>query len=322
MSEVRIDTTPDGVDDELGDDLRLGLLIATQGAQRIVQMITDTMREREQAQTQETERFRAELEAHRAMATAATRDAGTDKWWQDSSPMQIADAWAVARVWEGQDPELTRRAEAMREGLSDRYGIANPDELGVRDLVKARQDDRAAQVADPLAFAQWQEREYGQFANDLAGQREQLVGLREQAPDGRRQFMGGEDGLAVQDQGAWLDARIGSLEDLERGARLEQEHAAQRGERLLATGAAPATGREWTDAWNTVERREALRTDLTAAGAHPEVVNARLLAERGIGFSPAEAARAGRQAANQAPSQAQRGVRQQQQQARRTRRAR
>lgn len=261
MSEIRLDTAPDGVEDQVGEDLRLALLIAAHGAQRLMQTFTDKSRQREQENREATHRFQAELEAHKAMATAVTRDAGSERWWQESSPQQIAHAWGVARVWEGRDPELDSRAQALRDGLSDRYGISDPDLLTVRDLVAAQRGERAAQVASPLEHAEWEAREFGHYAEELARQREALTtDPGESRPDEVHRSAAGEAGTGVQEHPEWAGAPAEGLEALERDARLGQRHAEDRADRLRSYGAKPSTDHEWSKAWDTAERREALRT--------------------------------------------------------------
>lgn len=304
MSEIRLDTAPDGIEDQGGEDLRLALLIAAQGAQRLMQTFTDRSRQREQASREGSRRFQAELEAHKAMATAVTRDAGSERWWQESSPQQIAHAWEVARVWEGRDPELGSRAQTLRDGLTARYGISDPDVLTVRDLVAAQRDDRAAQVASPLEHAEWQAREFGRYAEELAREREALTAdLR-------------EGGTTVQDYPDWTGARVDGLEGLEREARLGQRHAEARADRLRAYGAAPGTNQEWSTAWDTAERREALRGRLQAAGVPADAANARLLTDRAQGVPPQ--ASVGQQPATPGPARRAAAPRRTQQQ-RRTR---
>lgn len=287
MSEtMRPDFTPDGVADEFGEDLRLGLLIATQGAHRMIQMFTDAKREQARESREQAQQFQAEVQAHHAMAMAATRNAGSDRWWQETSPRDIAHAWEVARTWEGRDPELSERAQAIREGLSDRYGIADPDTMTVKDLVDAARDDRGLAAQAPLAAAQWEESEYGQLADRLRDERRRL---ETDAVKGRESGWSAPGGGDYQD--GWLQNRIEGLGELERDAHLEQRHAGDRADRLVEHGAKPGSGREWEAAWDTPERRERLRSHLVEAGVPADAVRARLLADHAQGRPPSEAAR-------------------------------
>lgn len=313
MSEtMRPDFTPDGVADEFGEDLRLGLLIATQGAHRMIQMFTDAKREQERESREQAQQFQAEVQAHHAMALAATRDAGSDRWWQDTSPRDIAHAWEVARTWEGRDPELSERAQAIREGLADRYGIADPDTMTVKDLVDAARDDRGLAAQAPLAAAQWEESEYGQLADRLRDERQRLEA---DVVKGRESGWSAPGGGDYQD--GWLENRIESLGGLERDARLEQRHAGERADRLVEHGARPGSSQEWAAAWDTAERREQLRSHLVDTGTPPDAARARILADHAQGRPPGEAARAG--AVQQGPPSRRRPNLAQQQQRRRTR---
>lgn len=318
-SEIRIDTTQDGVEDQIGEDLRLGLLIAAQAAHRLMDRFSERAREREREAREETQRFQAELEAHRAMAAAVTRDAGTDRWWQESSPQQIARAWEVGRVWEGRDDELSARVQAVREGLADRYGITDPDQLTVRDLVAAQRDERAAQLASPLESAEWEARQYGQFAAELRRERQDLaqdVNQDREQPSRPREFVAGQDGTEVHDRAEWAQDRVHALADLERQARHGETEAKERADRLRGHGAKPATDREWATAWDTADRREALRTRLREAGVPADAASSRLLTDRAQGQPPRASVE---QRAGQYARQGRRTPQQRVQQQRRTR---
>lgn len=212
------------------------LLIATQGAQRLMQMWNDSAREREHMEREQAQRFQAELEAHKALARASTRDAGTEAWWQRVSPAQVASAYAAAHVWESRDPDMATTAQTLREGLADRYGITNPDQLSVQDLVHASKDERAAQVAGPLAHAEWESAQYGRYADELGRQRT-AVEAQLAAVDGGRQFVAGEQDTEVYDRPEWLRHRAAALADLEGLARYGQQIADGRADRLRVQGA-------------------------------------------------------------------------------------
>lgn len=302
MSEIRVDTEPDAIENQIEDDMRLGLLLATQAGQFLAQSISQQMRERERDTRGQTERARAELEAHRAAALATTRGAGEQDWWARSTPAETARAWQVARGWEEHDPQMAERAANIREGLADRYGINDPDRLTVQDLVNAARDERAAHVASPLDQAVWEEHESGRYGDELAAQREDLlreVSAGTNSPGGRNdlgqgqgyQFVAGEDGTTVHDRAEWVESRIDALDSVEREARLVQRHAEDRGDRLRAHGAAPATGQDWEQAWDTVERRQGLRDRLQEAGVPADAVRGRMAAETAQGRPPVDAVR-------------------------------
>lgn len=262
MSEIDMNVT-DGVDDAVGEDLRLGLLIATQAAERLMQQVAEQRRQAETEAGRGAERAQAEWEAHRALARGATRGVEHDRWWQESSPAQVARAWTVATAWQGHDPELAERAGTLRQGLADRYGITNPDQLDVQDLVNAQRDHRAAQVAGPVNEAEWQAREYTRYAEELGTRRENLD---QQAPDG-------------VDYPAAQEAEHASVNDLQGQALDLAGQAQERADRLRGQGAAPTTGKEWDNAYDTVQRRTQLREQLSGAGVDAEATNARVLSD-------------------------------------------
>lgn len=289
MSEIGMDATPDGVEDQIGEDLRLTLLVATQGAQRMMQVWNDRSREREQMEREQAQRFQAELEAHKAMAQAATRDAGSEQWWQRASPAQIAAAYAAAQVWESRDPQLASTAEQLREGLADRYGIADPDQMSVQDLVHASKDNRAAQVAGPLAHAEWEGRQYGSYADELGRQRagiEAQLAAATSSEGQPRQFVAGADGTTVHERPEWLHHRAAAIGDLEDQARQSRRQSEDRADRLRGQGATTQSEQEWSKKWDTPERREALRERLRTAGVPADAAAGRLLTDRAMGRSP------------------------------------
>lgn len=309
MSEnsFRIDSTPDGMEDEFQDDLRLGLLLATQAGQFLAQRVASQMDEARRQSQDQAQRAQAEIEAHRAAAHAATRDAGEQTWWDRSTPAQIAGAWHLARGWEVHDEQMSQRAGFIREGLADRYGITDPDRLEVADLVNAARDERAAQVASPLDDAKWKEREFGRYADELAAQRNQLetdlaappprgwklpvAGLPDLWPTSNLYVANTDEVEQGYQREEWLESRIDALDGLERDARLGQPYAADRADRLTGHGAKPAIGQEWDRAWDTAERREGLRERMVQAGVPPETIRGRMAAETAQGRPVRDAVR-------------------------------
>lgn len=286
MSEIGMDATPDGVEDQIGEDLRLTLLVATQGAQRMMQVWNDRSREREQMEREQSQRFQAELEAHKAMAQAATRDAGSEQWWQRVSPAQIAAAYAAAHVWEDRDPQMATTAQSLREGLADRYGIINPEELTVQDLVEAGKGEGAARVAGPLAYAEWESKQYGAYADELGRQRGDVEAQLATVTGNQRQLVAGDAGTEVHEGPEWLRHRADALGGLANQARRGQNDAEGRADRLRGQGATLQGEAGWSKQWDTPERREALRDRLSAAGVPADAAAGRLLADRAMGRPP------------------------------------
>lgn len=291
MSDIHMDAAPDQVEDQLTEDFRLTLLLATQAAQHMVAAFTERQREARAQSQEETRRFQAELQAHRAMALASTRDAGSEAWWQESAPRDMAHAWEVAKVWEERDPELSQRAARMREGFSDRFGIQDPDGMSLEDLVQARAAD-PARVESPLQEAEWRSGQYADYANELRQEHRRLTGQLS-ATDHPG------DALSETERDSII-TRLASAGSLAAHADRLSAAAAGEAERLRAAGSPPRSLSDTATAWDTPQRREALRERLRAANVPEDAQQARLLTDRAQG-SPPEAA-ASRPPAGQAPA--------------------
>lgn len=287
MSEISIDTTPDGVEDQLGEDLRLTLLLAAQAAQRTVQMFDERSRDTARETQDNARRFQAELQAHHAAALAATEGAGTDRWWQDASPREMAAAWQAARVWEGRDPELTDRVSALREGFADRYGVTDPDQLRLIDLMAMRGDNvhRQALLASPLAEADWQATQARVYGEELRAEGARLRAELADLPPGQREFVAG-DQVQGFDRREWLESRLHAVEQTAAQAQTVQHEAESRVDRLRSTGAKAPSQQDWAASWDTPQRREALRSRLERANVPTDAATARILTDRAQGLPP------------------------------------
>lgn len=287
MSDVTIDTTPDGVEDQIGEDLRLTLLLAAQAAQRMVQMFDERSRDARRDSQDATRRFHAELQAHHAAALAATEGAGSDRWWREATPREMAAAWQAARVWEGRDPELSGRVAALREGFADRYGVSDADQLRLVDVMAMRGDstDRQAMLASPLAEAEWQADQARVYGEELRAEGERLRAELADLPTGQRQFVAGEE-VQGFDRRDWLESRLHAVEETAGQAQTVQGEAEARADRLRATGAKEPSGQDWAATWDTPQRREALRSRLERANVPADAAAARLLTDRAQGMPP------------------------------------
>lgn len=287
MTQIRVDSTPDGVEDQIGEDLRLTLLLAAQAAQRMVQMFDERSRDSAREGQDATRRFQAEMQAHHAAAVAATQDSGTDRWWQEATPRQMAAAWQAARVWEGRDPELTERVAALREGFADRYGVADPDQLRLVDVMAMRGDstDKQAQLASPLAEAQWQADQARVYGEELRAEGDRLRAELGDLPAGHRQFVAG-DQVQGFDRRDWLESRLHAVEQTAGQAQSVLREAEGRVQRLSATGAKAPAEQDWAAKWDTPERREGLRSRLERANVPADAAAARLLTDQAQGLPP------------------------------------
>lgn len=292
MSDITVDSTPDGVEDQLGEDLRLSLLLAAQSAQRLIQIFDERQQDLARQSQDATRRFQAEMQAHHAAATAATQGCDQDRWWHEASPRQLAAAWQAARVWEGREADMTARVETLREGFSDRYGVDDPDQLRLVDVMATRGDsaDKAARLASPLAEAEWTADQARAYADELTRESNRLRAELNDLPAGQRQFVAGEQ-TAGFDRHDWLTARLAAVERTAGDAQATQRQAEATADRLRAAGAGTQDPKAWGATWDIPERRHALRERLLAANVPSDAAQARLLTDRAQGMPPSAATR-------------------------------
>jgi hypothetical protein len=225
--------------------------------------IADVRREQEPSPVRDAMRaFDAERDAARTEVSAA----GDPKWWESSTPEQIAATYETAAAWEAVDPELARTAEQMRTELRDRYGVDNP-QAGQSALREALERD---------------ERTRG----DAGHQRS-------------------ESGIDVVEAGALMATadrldREGERRDREQH---ERDQAAVTGvhdsdQALVGRGDGSAEHTEsdayrdaGEDAYDSAERREAWADDMESEGLTADQVQGRIAADRNQATHPREAVR-------------------------------
>lgn len=277
MSEIDLTGAADNLEDMVGEDMRLGLLVASQLAERLSSQLAERRRQEENMAERDAAAARQEFEANRSLARGATAGVENDKWWQDATPAQIQHSWTLARGWEGHDELMAQRAEQMRQGLMDRYGVGRPDAMTLTDLMEARRE-HAAQAEGPVNDAEWQAREYAKYAEELRAQQENVADYAGPAPEG-------------YDQERWQRDNQEVLKDLENRAEALSDNAHERAERLRSQGTAPAQSRDWEHKYDTPERRTQLREQLNKSGVQPEAADARHLADVSQGKPAADAVR-------------------------------
>ncbi len=108
----------------------------------------------------------------------------------------------------------------MREGFADRFGIQDPDQLTVRDLIQTAESSAEAQAraASPLAQAEWEVAQFGSYADELGREAERLQGVVEDAavpgPDGEPKSAPDHE---------WATSRLAAVQDLQGRAVDERE---------------------------------------------------------------------------------------------------
>lgn len=300
MSEYALDMTPDGVGDEVNEDFKMALLIAGRVAEQLVQKMGQRAAEAKRESEQRSRDAAEQMEAHRAVARAAAQDVGTDQWWQKSGPDDVARAWEQIRPWKAYDPDLARTTQDLRDGLAARYDVPNPDDLDVHDLYTTIADrdaqTRGAQLgrfgSESVNEAEWRAGQFTRYADELGDLRQDLERRAAQGPGAARPFgeelwVAGQEAVPADEQ--WLSERAGAVGDLETRARQEAQRATADADRLRDHG--QSQDRDAAADYDTPQRREQLRADLTGRGVHPEAVQARVLSDVAQGRPAAEAAK-------------------------------
>src|SRR5262249_19894323 len=78
------------------------------------------------------------LEAQRAAARPALRNAWSDAWWRRAAPKDIADAYQLAAGWAGTgDGYAAAVAEDIRARVRRRYGIEVPEPASHENVLAA-----------------------------------------------------------------------------------------------------------------------------------------------------------------------------------------
>lgn len=149
----------DGVIEEVGGQMRIALMAATQMAEKFSRLREELTR-RAQAQTeQQTRELRVRFDADRNAARATVAPTARPEWWNTASVQDVAEMYQTRRAWEPVDEDMASAAQHMRDEVRDRYGVdvdgdtvRGGDEL-VRDALvtaTARADEDRTASEDPM----------------------------------------------------------------------------------------------------------------------------------------------------------------------------
>lgn len=141
----------DGIDEVVDGSLRQSLMAASRLAETLARMRQDSLRQREQQDTQSAHEAQVREAAQRAAVQGALAPVQKDQWWEQAQPKDIAQVHALAEVWKDHDPTALAAAGRIRYEVQRRHGIDTRDvgadaaylESGI-ETISAEQARRAA----------------------------------------------------------------------------------------------------------------------------------------------------------------------------------
>jgi hypothetical protein len=142
---------PDGIDDVVDGSLRQSLMAASRLAETIARMRQESLRQREQQDTQSAHEAQVREAAQHAAVQGALATVQKDQWWEQAQPKDIAQVHSLAEGWKDHDPTALAAAERIRYEVQNRYGIDSREvgadaaylESGI-EAISAEQSRRAA----------------------------------------------------------------------------------------------------------------------------------------------------------------------------------
>lgn len=248
-------TDSDGVEEFLDESARAAVMVASQVAEPLLRMVAD---ERRQAQARAEERARdlqQRMAAERAAARAELAVVARDEWWDKATEQDVARAWTVAAAWAPLDQDAAAAAQTIRTQALTRYGV-DLEATAPGDSSTARADLR-----DPYRV--------------VAGRRD--VPAREDASVAP---------VRVEQAASFADAAA-DADRARRAARADELTAV-----AILTDHDPSNDAAGVGLYDSAERRSELADRLERAGVDVEIVEARLVADKGFAAAPAAAAAA------------------------------
>ncbi|MEC5180856.1 hypothetical protein [Arthrobacter sp. CG_A4] len=141
----------DGIDDVVDGSLRQSLMAASLIAETLARMRQESLRQREQQDTQTAHEAQVRAAAERAAVQGALAPVHKDQWWDQAQSNDIAQVHALAEGWKDYDPAALAASVRIQTEVQRRYGIDTRDvgadaaylESGI-DTISAEQARRAA----------------------------------------------------------------------------------------------------------------------------------------------------------------------------------
>lgn len=136
-------TEPDGVGDDLRNQLRVALTVAGRLAEVAARQHEQQLRDAQADSQQRARELQNRLDGERAGARAALAPVQRPDWWDRADPREIAEAWQTASAWRDVDPDAERAAVRIRSELRDRYDLdvsdLRADPTAVKDALERRE---------------------------------------------------------------------------------------------------------------------------------------------------------------------------------------
>ncbi|MBO1269477.1 hypothetical protein [Arthrobacter cavernae] len=141
----------DGIDEVVDGSLRQSLMAASRLAETLARMRQESLRQREQQDTQTAHEAQVREAAQHAAVQGALAPVQKDQWWDQAQPQDIAQVHALAEAWKDYDPTALAAAQRIQYEVQNRYGINTRDvgtdaaylESGI-EMISAEQARRAA----------------------------------------------------------------------------------------------------------------------------------------------------------------------------------
>ncbi|GEA89073.1 hypothetical protein [Cellulomonas cellasea] len=245
----------DGVEELLDESARAAVMVASQVAEPLRRMVAD---ERREAQARAEERARdleQRVAAERAAARAELAVVAHEDWWDKATQQDIARAWTVATAWAPLDKDAAAAAQTIRTQAQTRYGV---------DL----------EVAAPV---------------DSSTARAERADLRDPYRRGaRRSDVPAREDTSVSpvhvEQAAGFAGAAVDADRARRASRADELTAV-----AILTDHDPTGDAAGVALYDSAERRSELADRLERAGVDVEIVEARLVADKGFAAAPAAA---------------------------------
>ncbi|MDF1480336.1 hypothetical protein PYV02_14720 [Leifsonia sp. H3M29-4] len=125
----------DGVDEEISNALRTGLMAASRIGDQVARLRENQLRHAEARSAQEARELQNRLDSERLAARAELAVVDRPEWWSGADAADITAAWQTATSWRAIDPEMERKAQHIEREVQSRWDLdmantgARPDQV-------------------------------------------------------------------------------------------------------------------------------------------------------------------------------------------------
>ncbi|MET3810816.1 hypothetical protein [Arthrobacter sp. UYEF3] len=149
-------TEADGIDEVVDGSLRQSLMAASRLAETIARSRQESLRQREQQDTQTAHEARVRSTAERTAVQGALAPVHKDQWWDHAQPDDIARVHALADGWKDHDPAALAASTRIRTEVQRRYGIDTRDVGADAEYLESGIETISAEQARRSAVAEHQ----------------------------------------------------------------------------------------------------------------------------------------------------------------------